>query len=86
MCRVALAGELQREAAVLGDLLEHVIEEAEAGLDMDRQFAIQVHFDLDVGFLGLAEHGRDARFGQSGEQRSQATCRPVFLPCAREMP
>ncbi len=33
--QVALAGELQREAAVLGDLLEHVIEKAEAGLHVD---------------------------------------------------
>ncbi len=58
--QIALAGELQREAAVLGDLLEHVIEEAEAGLDVDRRLAIQVHVDLDVGFLGLADHGRHA--------------------------
>ncbi len=33
--QVALAVEAQREAAVLGQLLQHVIEEADAGCDLD---------------------------------------------------
>ena len=36
-CEIAAAGELEREAAVARDLLEHVVEEADAGRDADRR-------------------------------------------------
>ena len=40
--QIALARQLQREAAVLRDLFQHVIEEADAGRDVDRRLAIEV--------------------------------------------
>ena len=52
--QVALAGELQREAAVLGDLLEHVIEEADARGDPDRIGGIEVDGDVDLRLLRAA--------------------------------
>ena len=58
--QIALADELEREAAVTGDLLQHVVEEAEAGRDVDGTLAIQVDVDRDVGFLRLADDMRSA--------------------------
>ena len=51
-CEVAAAGELEREAAVARDLLEHVVEEADAGRDRDRGRAVEVDAHVDVGLLG----------------------------------
>ena len=44
----------QREAAVLAELLQHVVEEAEAGGDGGFGDAVQVDVDPDPGFLGVA--------------------------------
>ena len=52
---VARAGELEREAAVSRNLLEHVIVEADAGRNGDRTRAVEVHPHPDVGFLRLAQ-------------------------------
>ena len=49
---VALAVELQRETAVLGDLLQHVIEEPEARGDAARPLARQIDSHRDLGFPG----------------------------------
>ena len=54
MSQIALALEHQGKSAVLGELLQHVIEEADAGGNGHGRRGIQVHRDLDVGFLGLA--------------------------------
>jgi hypothetical protein len=58
--QITLAVELHGEAAVLGQLLEHVIEEADAGRHGDRRGRIQVDHDVDAGFPGLALRGRAA--------------------------
>ena len=52
-CRSPLQSSVQREAAVLGQLLQHVVEEADAGADADRALGIQVDADADAGFPGL---------------------------------
>ena len=59
--QVALAGELQREAAVLRDLLEHVIEEADAGRHLNGVRGIEVDGYLDLRFLRPALVTRAAR-------------------------
>ena len=55
--QIARARQLQREAAVLRDLLQHVIEEADAGGDTNRRLVIQPDLDVDVGFLGFPSDG-----------------------------
>ena len=41
-------------SAVAGYLLQHVLEERQAGLDGELAAAIKVHTDLDAGFVGVA--------------------------------
>ena len=40
--QIAGARQLQREAAVLRDLFEHVIEEADAGATVNRRFVVEL--------------------------------------------
>src|SRR5690606_25975914 len=51
---IAAALDLEREAAVLAELLEHVIEEADARLRDGLGLAVEVDFDADVGLARLA--------------------------------
>jgi len=39
---------------VAGYLLQHMLEERQAGLDGELAAAIKVHTDLDAGFVGVA--------------------------------
>src|SRR5688572_26463839 len=70
--QVTLALELERKATVLGELLQHVIEEADAGGNGDGCGGIQTHGNLDVGFLRLA-----AELGLALGERAQDR-RPGF--------
>jgi hypothetical protein len=62
--QVAVATETQREAAVLADLFQHVVEERQAGVDHGLGDAIQVDLDLGSGFLGEALDPRGAAHRQ----------------------
>ena len=53
--QVAFAGEPHGEAAVGGDLLQHVVEEADAGGDGHRAGRVQVDGADDAGLLGVAD-------------------------------
>jgi hypothetical protein len=46
--QIAAASELQREAAVLGELLQHVIEEADARADVNGRRRVQIDTYLYV--------------------------------------
>ena len=54
---VALGVDRQVDQAVAGDLVQHVVEEADAGLDPALAGAVEVDGDRDVGFLGFARDG-----------------------------
>ena len=41
------------DARMARQQVEHVVEEADAGRDIGRAGAVEVHLDVDVGFLGL---------------------------------
>src|SRR6185437_16105231 len=58
--QIAAAGELQREAAVLGELLEHVIEEADVRADLNGRRRVQIETHLDVGLTRLSVNARRA--------------------------
>src|SRR6202171_1263685 len=58
---VARASQVEREAAVLRDLFQHVIEEPQAGGDRARAIARQIEVDMDVRFLRFAMHLRAQR-------------------------
>ena len=75
MCRSPLQLQFECEAAVLGDLLQHVIEEPQAGGDGARALARQIEIDVDVGFLRLAVHSRAARLADD----APGDGRPRFL-------
>src|SRR6266404_5684796 len=62
--KIALARYIQRESAMPRDLLQHVIEETQAGADGAWAFAGQVQFDDDVGFLGRPPDARAPRRAQ----------------------
>src|SRR6202046_2032926 len=51
---VALGADGQAEAAVLAELVEHVVEERDPGLDLDRAGAVEVELDQQLRLLGLA--------------------------------
>ena len=78
--QIAPAGQLQREAAMLGELLEHVIEEADAGGDLDRRCRIQIDRDLDVRSPSCA--ARRSRGAPSARARSPARS-PLASPSTR---
>ena len=61
MCRSPVHCDVEREAAVLAELLEHVVEEAESGLRTRLGFAIEIDAHADVGLTGAANDLGDAR-------------------------
>ena len=58
--QVALGLDRDVDARVPRQQVEHVVEEADAGRNGRTPGAVEIDFDLDVGFLGLALHGRFA--------------------------
>ncbi|MNN37796.1 hypothetical protein D3C81_1517590 [compost metagenome] len=52
--QIAFDVDIHAEAAVGGNLIQHVIEEADAGLDLAAAFAIQPDVDVNLRFLGHA--------------------------------
>ena len=80
---IALAGDGQREAAMGRDLVEHMVEEGEAGVDPPRLGAVEVDGDRDLRLLGLAHQlgaaairrlGCQAQHGEQG-RLLDARCR-----------
>ena len=61
MCKSPVHCTLEREAAVLAELLEHVVEEAEARLRARLRFAVEIDAHADVGLARAARDFRDAR-------------------------
>ncbi|MNG77301.1 hypothetical protein D3C79_358470 [compost metagenome] len=63
---VQIAADLQLEAKarVGGYLIQHVIEEADAGGDLVAAALVQVHCHLDTGLLGVALHLGGAPLGE----------------------
>ena len=58
MCRSPSHLSCEREAAVFGELLEHVIEETDAGARWYRRGVSRFTVDVDVGLLGRAPDRR----------------------------
>ena len=54
--QIAFHRYLQIHAAMLANLLQHVVEKAQARMDTAPPVAIQVQSNMDVGFLGRAAH------------------------------
>src|SRR5256885_7283687 len=75
--QVTRAAELEREPAVLGELLEHVIEEADSGVSLERGAGIEVDPHVDVRLLRAPL--------DSGASRAQVLhhCGPCL--CGRSM-
>ena len=69
---VQIAGALhvELEAAVLAELLEHVIEEAEAGLGVRLGFAVEVDGDANVGLASCAGARSPCAAGRRARARS----------------
>src|SRR6185436_14157772 len=59
--QIARALHVELEAAVLAELLEHVVEEAEARLRMRIGRAVEIDGDADIGLLRAPLRGRGAR-------------------------
>lgn len=64
MINVQVAHRLDREvdAGMTGEEIEHMVEKADAGRDVGRAGAIEVHSHLDVGLFGLALDRRGAHW------------------------
>jgi hypothetical protein len=60
--QVAARLEIQVEAAVPGEELQHVVEEANAGRDFVSAAAIQIQAPANIGLGGMAMQFGDARF------------------------
>ena len=52
--QVAGSFDIEVECAVAGDLVEHVVEETDAGIELTLARTIQVDPDPDLGFEGIA--------------------------------
>ena len=55
--QIAFGDQLQIEAAVLGEQLQHVIEEADAGGDLVRAAPFDREAAADLRFFGVALDG-----------------------------
>ena len=60
MCRSPIRLDREVDAGMACEEIEHMVEKADAGGDIGHTGAIEVHGDLDVGFLGLALDRRGA--------------------------
>ena len=60
MCRSPLHAKRQIDQAVAGELLQHVVEEADAGGDVVAAGAVEIDFRRHLGFVGPPLHGRPA--------------------------
>ena len=63
---VALGLDVQIHQPVAGDLVEHVLEEGDAGLEVRLAGAVQIHLQADAGFQRVAGDFGDAGGGCSG--------------------
>ena len=63
---VAIGLDLQIHQPVAGDLVEHVLEEGDAGLEVRLAGAVQIHLQADAGFQRVAGDFGDAGGGCSG--------------------
>ena len=61
MCRSPLALDVEVDQAVARDLVEHVVEEADAGRELRGAAAVEVDADADLRFLGVAADVGGAR-------------------------
>ena len=52
--QIAADVNLHAEAAVGGDLVEHMVKKADAGMDLAAAFAVQPHFHIHLGLFGDA--------------------------------
>jgi ferritin-like protein len=66
MCR-SPTFDLEVEGAVAGDLVEHVVEETDAGVELALARTVQVDLDPDLGLEGVAEISACRIAGFSGE-------------------
>jgi hypothetical protein len=64
--QVAFGLDVEVDQPVAGDLIEHVIEEADAGGQLGRAGAVQVDANADLRFRGVALHLGDAVAGGKG--------------------
>jgi hypothetical protein len=51
--QIAFSDDVEIDHAVTRDLVQHVFEERQAGLELGCAVAVQVYADLDLGFLGV---------------------------------
>ena len=73
--QVAVAVQVETEAAVGGDLVKHMVVVADAGRNVVQTGFVQPDFGADAGFFGVAADGGVARravFGQRGRQQFSA--------------
>ena len=63
--QVALGADLQVDAAVACEGVQHMIEEADAGLDIGHARAVQIHADRDLGLFSVAADFRRSRHFQT---------------------
>ena len=61
---IAVGVKLQIEAAVLGEQLQHVIEEADAGGDVVAAAAFDLERAADLGLFGVALDGGGSHDGE----------------------
>ena len=67
--------DLEVDQAVAGDLIEHVIEEADPGRDLGHPGAVEVDLDLERGFVGGSRDRRPAH-GRNSEVAATAATPP----------
>ena len=46
------------DQAVTADLIQHVLEKRQPGVELTHSRAVEIHLDLDLGFLSIALNAR----------------------------
>ena len=78
--QIALAAHLQRQRGMLGERLEHVVEERNPGIGLSLAVAVEVEGDPQVGLLRLPLHGAVARHRQAPVSASKRESARVVSP------
>src|SRR5689334_21221827 len=80
---VALGADSEAKAAVLAQLVEHVVEERDAGFHVDRAGSVEVELDEELGLLGLAGHPADPGTGRARARGVAHRLRSSFRACLK---
>src|SRR3569832_1697551 len=87
--QVAISLDGDVDAGMAGEQVQHVVEKANAGRNLGDARSVEVHADLDIGFLGLAldrrrAHEMGSLYLRLGVEKTRPFNRPMTPSLLRD--